>query len=264
MPTTVVGILVAIVVAFGVMFAGGMDPIGIFFGDPMSAGLVIIGTIAATFASMAMSDSIGGLKAGIATMIKSPKADLSGTIASIVEFADKARKEGVLALDKMIPEIDDEFLARGVQLVVDGTDPADTKDILELDVEAQMSQYAIASGFWTKAAGFAPAFGVFGTVVGLIDMLGNLSDPSALGPALAVAFVTTLWGVFLANFLFQPIAFKMDRNAQIERSLRELQLEGILSIQRGMNPRSLSEKLTVFLPPSQRDGADGEELKKSA
>ena len=127
MPTTVVGILVAIVVAFGVMFAGGMDPIGIFFGDPMSAGLVIIGTIAATFASMAMSDSIGGLKAGIATMIKSPKADLSGTIASIVEFADKARKEGVLALDKMIPEIDDEFLARGVQLVVDGTDPAADK-----------------------------------------------------------------------------------------------------------------------------------------
>ena len=93
MPTTVVGILVAIVVAFGVMFAGGMDPIGIFFGDPMSAGLVIIGTIAATFASMAMSDSIGGLKAGIATMIKSPKADLSGTIASIVEFADKEQHQ---------------------------------------------------------------------------------------------------------------------------------------------------------------------------
>ncbi len=105
---------------------------------------------------------------------------------------------------------------------------------------------------------------MFGTVVGLIDMLKNLSDPSALGPALAVAFVTTLWGVFLANFLFQPIAFKMDRNAQIERSLRELQVEGILSIQRGMNPRSLSEKLTVFLPPSQRVAAVGEELKKSA
>ena len=156
MPTTIVGILVAIVVAFGVMFAGGMDPIGIFFGDPMSAALVFIGTIAATFASMAMSDSIGGLKAGISTMIKSPKADLSGTIASIVEFADKARKEGVLALDKMIPEIEDEFLARGVQLVVDGTDPADTRDILELDVEAQMKQYSIASGFWTKASGFAP------------------------------------------------------------------------------------------------------------
>ena len=201
MPTTIVGILVAIVVAFGVMFLGGMDPIGIFFGDPMSAALVFVGTIAATFASMAMSDSIGGLKAGVSTMIKSPKADLSGTIAS---------------------------------------------------------------GFWTKASGFAPAFGVFGTVVGLIDMLKNLSDPSALGPALAVAFVTTLWGVFLANFLFQPIAFKMDRNAQIERSLRELQVEGILSIQRGMNPRSLSEKLTVFLPPSQRVAAVGEELKKSA
>ena len=157
MPTTIVGILVAIVVAFGVMFAGGMDPIGIFFGDPMSAALVFVGTIAATFASMAMSDSIGGLKAGISTMVKSPKADLSGTIASIVEFADKARKEGVLALDKMIPEIEDEFLARGVQLVVDGTDPADTRDILELDVEAQMKQYSIASGFWTKASGFARA-----------------------------------------------------------------------------------------------------------
>ena len=95
-------------------------------------------------------------------------------------------------------------------------------------------------------------------------MLKNLSDPSALGPALAVACVTTLWGVFLANFLFQPIAFKRDRNAQIDRSLRVLQVEGILSIQRGMNPRSLSEKLTVFLPPSQREAPGGEELKKSA
>jgi chemotaxis protein MotA len=148
--------------------------------------------------------------------------------------------------------------------VVDGTDPADTKDILELDIDAQAAQVATSTAFWTKAAGFAPAFGVFGTVIGLIDMLNNLSDPSGLGPALAVAFITTLWGVFLANFLFQPIAFKMERNAAIERSLRELQVEGILSIQRGMNPRSLNEKLTVFLPPSKREGAGEQELKQSA
>ncbi|MBL6636674.1 MAG: MotA/TolQ/ExbB proton channel family protein [Ilumatobacteraceae bacterium] len=264
MPTTVVGILVAIVVAFGVMFAGGMDPVFIFFGSPPSVGLVVVGTLAATFASMALSDSIGGLKAGISTMIKSPKSDLNASIEMVFEFADKARKEGVLALDKVIPEIEDEFLARGIQLVVDGTDPADTKDILELDIDAQAAQVATSTAFWTKAAGFAPAFGVFGTVIGLIDMLNNLSDPSGLGPALAVAFITTLWGVFLANFLFQPIAFKMERNAAIERSLRELQVEGILSLQRGMNPRSLNEKLTVFLPPSKREGAGEQELKQSA
>lgn len=264
MPTTIVGILVAIVTAFAVMFVGGMDPVGIFFGDPLSAALVFVGTLAATIASMAMSDSVGGLKAGLSTMVKSPKTDLPSTVSEIVDLADKARKDGVLALDKMIANIEDEFLARGIQLVVDGTDPADTADILELEVESRMSQHAIASSFWTKAAGFAPAFGVFGTVVGLIDMLKNLSDPSALGPALAVAFVTTLWGVFLANFLFQPIAFKMERNAQIERSLRDLQVEGLLSIQRGMNPRSLSEKLTVFVPPSARQPSEQQELKQSA
>jgi len=105
---------------------------------------------------------------------------------------------------------------------------------------------------------------VFGTVVGLIDMLGNLSDPSALGPALAVAFVTTLWGVFLANFLFQPIASKMERNVGSVMALKEMQVEGVLAIQRGVNPRSLSEKLVVFLPASARESFDPNELKQSA
>lgn len=252
MPTTIVGVLVAVVTAVAVMFTGGMDPVFIFLGSPGSAALVVVGTFAATFASMSMSDALGAFKAAIPALVKSPKSDYAGTIELLTEFADKARKEGVLALDKVVPEIEDPYLARGIQLVVDGTDPADTQDLLELDLEGELSSGATSKAFWLKAAGFAPAFGVFGTVIGLIDMLNNLADPSGLGPALAVAFITTLWGVFLANFFFQPIAFKMDRNLEIERAYRELQMEGILAVQKGMNPRALKERLTVFLPSKDR------------
>ena len=264
MPTTIIGILLAIMTAFGVMFMGGMAPVSIFFGDPGSVLLVFGGSILATFASGSLSDMTTGLKAGIKTMISSPKTDLAPVIGQITTMADKARKEGVLALDKEIEGIEDPFLARGIQLVVDGTDPAETREILELELARTAEDEAAAQGFWTKAAGYAPAFGVFGTVVGLIDMLGNLSDPSALGPALAVAFVTTLWGVFLANFLFQPIASKMERNVGSVMALKEMQVEGVLAIQRGVNPRSLSEKLVVFLPASARESFDPNELKQSA
>ena len=146
-------------------------------------------------------------------------------------------------------------------MAVDGTDPEELRETLELDVAQMSARHKQGHSFFQTAAGFAPAFGVAGTVIGLIDMLANLSDPGALGPALAVAFSTTLWGVFLANYIFTPIAGKLKRTSQIEVAYRELLVEGILAIQSGANPRAIAGKLSTYLPPAER--ADDEEQKSA-
>ena len=145
-----------------------------------------------------------------------------------------------------------EFLKNGLMLAVDGMDPEELRETVELEVEQMRVRHRQGAAFWQNAAGFAPAFGVAGTVIGLIDMLANLSDPSALGPALAVAFSTTLWGVFLANYVFAPVSNKLKRASAIEVAYRELLVEGILSIQAGANPRSIAGKLSAYLPPGDR------------
>ena len=126
------------------------------------------------------------------------------------------------------------------------------RETIELEVEQMTVRHKQGAAFWGNAAGYAPAFGVAGTVIGLIDMLNNLSDPSALGPALAVAFSTTLWGVFLANYIYTPVSMKLKRASAIEVAYRELLVEGILSIQAGANPRSIAGKLAAYLPPGER------------
>lgn len=252
MPTTIVGIVVALIITVAAMTVSGMDPAAVFVGDPMSAALVVVATLGATFASSGMSDVTAGISGGIKTLFASVSFNYQETVDQLAELADKARREGLLAIDKVLSEVEDPFTRRGLQQVVDGSDPADTRDLIELEIEQTASSRRSAAGFWTTAAGYAPAFGVFGTVIGLIDMLNNLADPSNLGPALAVAFVTTLWGVFLANFFFQPLASKMGRDIAMEVAYREMVLEGIMSIQAGANPRSLKEKLTSFIPEGQR------------
>ena len=178
--------------------------------------------------------------------------DAPAAIEQLVEFADTARREGLLALEGSLAEVDDEFLKTGLMMAVDGMDPEELRETIELEVEQMQVRHKQGAAFWGNAAGYAPAFGVAGTVIGLIDMLANLSDPSALGPALAVAFSTTLWGVFLANYIYTPVSMKLKRASAIEVAYRELLVEGILSIQAGANPRSIAGKLAAYLPPGER------------
>ena len=178
--------------------------------------------------------------------------DSAGAIEQLVEFADVARREGLLALEGSLAEVDDDFLRTGLMMAVDGMDPEELRETIELEVEQMGTRHRQGAAFWSNAAGYAPAFGVAGTVIGLIDMLANLSDPSALGPALAVAFSTTLWGVFLANYIYTPVSMKLKRASAIEVAYRELLVEGILSIQAGANPRSIAGKLAAYLPPGER------------
>ncbi|MFQ5556611.1 MAG: motility protein A [Acidimicrobiales bacterium] len=259
---TIVGIVLALVTTFGAMTMAGMDPVGIFFGDPGSIVLVFGGAIGATMATGTMPDAINAIKVMVKAFTSGAPPDAAGSIERLVEFADVARRDGLLALESSLAEVDDEFLQRGLMMAVDGTDPEELRDTLELDVDQMATRHRVGAAFFTNAAGFSPAFGVAGTVIGLIDMLNNLSDPSALGPSLAVAFVTTLWGVLLANYMFAPIAMKLKRASAIELAYRELLVEGILAIQAGSNPRALAGKLATYLPPAEREAITGE--KKSA
>lgn len=260
-PMTIVGLLLALATTFGAMFMAGMDPVGIFFGDPGSILLVFCGSVGATAASGTLPDVKNAVKALVKAFTSGAPPDTVGSIEQLVDFADTARRDGLLALESSLADVDDEFLRSGLMMAVDGTDPEELRETLELDVAQMAARHRQGAAFFTNAAGYAPAFGVAGTVIGLIDMLANLSDPGALGPALAVAFSTTLWGVFLANYIFQPVSMKLKRTSAIELAYRELLVEGILSIQAGANPRAIAGKLATYLPPSERPG---EEEPKSA
>jgi chemotaxis protein MotA len=251
-PLTIAGIVLALATTFAAMFMAGMDPIGIFFGDPGSILLVFFGSLGATAASGTLPDLKNGLKAMVKAFAGGAPPDSAGSIEQLVGFADIARRDGLLTLESSLAEVDDEFLKRGLMMAVDGTDPEELRETLDLELSQMAARHRAGAAFFSNAAGYAPAFGVAGTVIGLIDMLSNLSDPGALGPALAVAFSTTLWGVFLANYIYTPVSMKLKRTSAIEVAFRELLVEGILSIQAGANPRALSGKLSAYLPPSER------------
>ncbi len=252
-PATIIGILLAIGAIFGAGFMAGLNPIGIFLADIPSIILVLGGSIGVTMANSTMPATIGGLKAAVKALTGGLGTDPSEIVTKLVDFADLARKEGLLALEARLDEIDDPFFRRGMELAVDGTDPEVVREMLELDVENMQARHKMAAGFWATAAGMGPAMGMIGTVIGLVAMLGNLDDPSALGPSMAVAFLTTLWGAFLANVVFAPFAGKLKALSAAEVKSRELIIEGILSVQAGSNPRAVAGKLSAFLPPSARE-----------
>lgn len=262
-PITIAGIVIALISMLVAAFMAGMNPIAIFLGDPGSILLVVGGTIGTTAASGTMPQALAAPKAMIKAITGGGSLDRPAAIKQLVGFADTARKEGLLALESEIEKIDDSFFQRGLQLAVDGTDPGDLREMLELDLERMAMRHRDGAGFFTTAAGMAPAMGMVGTVIGLVDMLGNLDDPSTLGPAMAVAFLTTLWGAFIANYFFLPISARLKRLAADEMAGKELVLEGILSIQAGSNPRAVAGKLVSFLPPGDRE-AVLEPDKKSA
>jgi chemotaxis protein MotA len=252
-PITLAGLGLALISMVVAAFMAGMNPIAIFLGDPGSILLVLGGTIGTTAASGTMPQALGAPKAMVKGLTGGGGIDRAAVIKQLVEFADTARKEGLLALESEIEKIEDPFFQRGLQLAVDGTDPGDLRDMLELDLERMGARHREGAGFYSTAAGMAPAMGMVGTVIGLVDMLGNLDDPSTLGPAMAVAFLTTLWGAFVANYFFQPLAARLKALAADEMGSKELILEGILSIQGGANPRAVAGKLVSFLPPGARE-----------
>jgi chemotaxis protein MotA len=176
---------------------------------------------------------------------------VSDRIATLVSLAEKARKEGLLALEAQVKEIDDPFLKRGLQMGIDGTDPEELRAVLEGEITAKKSEDKVAAKFFTAMGGYAPTIGIIGTVVGLIHVLENLSNPESLGPLIAGAFVATLWGVLTANLFWLPMGAKIMRISELQAAQMELLVEGITEIQAGTSPRAVRQKLTALVPPSE-------------
>jgi chemotaxis protein MotA len=235
---------------------------------PSAIVLIIFGTLGVVMASSGLQPTLKIPILYIKAMTGAPP-DRPGAIKSLVKMAERARREGLLALEEEAQSIDDPFLSKGLRLVVDGTDPELVKDILDLDVEAMAGRHHENAALFSHASGFAPTIGIIGTVMGLVHVLENLSDPSTLGPAISAAFIATFFGVSSANLIYLPIANKLKELSTHEADARTMMIEGILSIQAGDNPRIVEEKLKTFLEPKERahydaEGGEGDALKKAA
>lgn len=228
------------------------------FWDVPSVLITIGGSLAGVLASYKLEDFLQGLKS-FTMIFSSPKADVGEVIKNIIDLSNIARKEGLLALEEAANGIEDEFLKKGVMLVVDGTDPELVRGILETDLNCIESRHKLVIGFWQKWAELGPAWGMIGTLIGLINMLQKLSDPTTIGPNMAVALITTLYGSLIANWLCNPVANKLTINNDVEIMIKEVTVEGLLSIQAGENPRVIEEKLKSFLSPKMRESMSDEQ-----
>lgn len=256
------GIVVGVVmVLFGIISSGGVAALGNFIDVP-SVIITIGGSLSSVLASNKMPDFMGGLK-GFMLSLKGGSFDPSATIKQIIDLSNVGRKEGLLALEEAANGIEDEFLKKGIMLVVDGTDAELVRGILETDLVCLETRHKTVAAFWDKWAEMGPAWGMIGTLVGLVNMLKNLSDSSTIGPNMAVALLTTLYGSLIANWLCSPTSAKLKVNNDLEVTQKTIAIEGLLSIQAGENPRVIEEKLKSFLAPSARDAissdAGGEE-----
>jgi chemotaxis protein MotA len=248
-PATLIGIALAFGGILVSMIVEGSSPMAIILVAPML--LVFGGTFGAAVAGSAMADvtKVGGW---FKQALMPPKVPpLSDRIQVLVTLAEKARKEGLLALEAQVKSIEDPFLRRGLQMGIDGTDPEELRAVLEAEIAAKKAEDKVAAKFFTGMGGYAPTIGIIGTVVGLIHVLQNLSDPTVLGPLIASAFVATLWGVMTANVLWLPFAAKITRISDLQAAQMELLVEGITEIQAGTSPRAVRQKLTSLMPPSE-------------
>lgn len=252
-PATLVGIALALVsILVGLLMDGG-NPASMIL--PSAVVIVVGGSLGATLATGLLSDAVSALKSVVPTLTGSA-VDSAAAVETVVQFADQARREGLLSLEEAARDIEDPFLRKGIQLAVDGTDPDELRDILELEIASKRAADRSKVEFFTQLATFGPTMGVIGTIMGLIGVLENLSTPETLGPLIASAFLTTLYGVIIANLVCTPIGKRLARLCDLEAKHMELVLEGVLSVQAGSNPRMVEQKLQSYLPPSARADLD--------
>jgi chemotaxis protein MotA len=198
-----------------------------------------------------MSDGLGLFKT-MGLCFKIPNLHEMDTVAKLLSFSDKARREGLLALEDELDDLDNEFMKKGLRMVVDGTDASIIRTLLETEIEGAQNRHAAKIGVLVQWAALGPGYGMLGTVIGLIAMLKNLEDKAAIGPNMALALITTLYGSMMQNMLLNPFIAKLGTQDDNEAHVKEMILEGILSIQAGDNPRTLEMKMMAYLTPDQR------------
>jgi chemotaxis protein MotA len=249
-PIAVAGAFGAVLVA---MIMDGSSPAVLFRPAPLV--LVFGGTLAAGAAGF-MKRDLKSIKDVLRSAFGAPDPDVEQDIDDIFRFASIARKDGLLALESASKGIEDPFMLQCVQLAVDGTDAEDMQDILWSEIAASEEHHKMGEKFFSDLGGFSPTLGIIGTVVGLIHVLGSLSDPSTIGPAIGSAFTATLWGVLAANVFWLPISNKLKRTSQLQVQRMKMVMEGMLAVQSGSSPRMIRARMEAYLPPNERQEAD--------
>jgi chemotaxis protein MotA len=247
--SSLIGVVVAgLAIAVGATMEGA--PVAALL-NPSALLIVCGGTFGVTMAGTSF-EKIKAIPALYKKAFLSEPPDLNARVSELVGYAEKARRDGLLALDEQLSEVEDPFTRKGLQLVVDGTDPELVAEVLDAENDALRKRHAQGAQPFEKAGGFAPTMGIIGTVFGLVHVLENLDAPETLGPSISAAFIATLVGVASANVFYLPMSNRLKQLSAEEAQFRSMTLEGILSIQAGDNPRVLEEKLMAFVPPALR------------
>lgn len=252
--------ILGLVLCFSMLGYGCINAAGLAninrYGDLPSAIITFGGAFFAVLASKSLSDYIAGLKS-FTLIFKAPSSNVKEMIQKIIDLSNIARKEGLLSLEEAAGDLEDEFMKKGILLIVDGTDPELVRGIMETELVSTEARHKDKISFWDDLGSMGPAWGMIGTLVGLVNMLYEMDDPSTLGPSMAVALITTLYGSLLANWICAPVAGKLKANNANEIMVKEIMIEGLLSIQAGENPRVIEEKLKSFLAPNDRTIGEG-------
>jgi chemotaxis protein MotA len=249
---TIIGLVLGALVVVGAVILGGSP--GMFI-EPVSVVVVIVGTVAAVFTSFPLKRILGVVPV-VLKALEEKTPDLQELIAQLVGFAEIARRDGILSLENHMEDMNDPFIVQGIQMAVDGTDPELIEQIMEADLENLMDRHAASKKILDAAGRFAPAFGMIGTLIGLVSMLGNMEDPSGIGAGMAVALLTTLYGAIMANVFFLPLADKLGLKSEEEVLVKSVIIRGVMSIQAGDNPRVVEQKLRTFIAPRYRSSGD--------
>lgn len=252
---TIIGLALGIGAVMGGMILEGGNPMSLF--NIPALVIVMGGTLATAFISFPLPRVIGMIGV-VMNAIFDKGHDPRHTADVLVSMAEQSRREGLLSLESKAQGVSDPFIKKGLMLMIDGTDPERLRAIMEIELAAREERHEAGISVLESLGGFAPTLGIIGTVMGLINVLSNLSDPSTLGHKIAGAFIATFYGVFSANILFLPLAGKLKGRMKHEAHVGEMSLEGVLAIQAGENPRIVREKLDGFLAPKLRSGLAAE------
>lgn len=250
-----VGILVALGALVVADLIEGGSPAAFF--NPSAIMIIFGGTFGATMATTSVKQFMAFPKL-LGKSMKPRVSDIGSIREMLVKFAERARREGLLALESDVEGIQDPFIRHGLQMVIDGLEPDTVEEILEIEIESMQARHAKGIDLFAKMGGYAPTMGVIGTVMGLINVLANLADPAGLGESIAVAFIATLIGVGSANILWLPISGNLKGKDQAEVRERRLALAAILSIQAGDNPRIVAQKLAAHAGPEKTQAEEAE------
>ncbi len=250
MKSTLVGLIVALIGVFIGALTHGVSPL-FFLTNVTAILIVIVGGAGATIASFEMAATTNVFKAMMKAIFPKAEVEPAERLTKIVEFATRARHEGILSLESEVSQLEDPFMKKALQLAIDGNDPDAVAEVMRTEIRTLKARHKVAADWCMTMGIFAPTFGIIGAVIGLIATLGELDHPEKLGHGIASAFVATFWGVFMANGVMLPLSNKLKRMSTEEVHGREMVMEGVLAIQGGQNPRVIEETLLTYLPPAQ-------------